>query len=259
MRKSKRKALGQHFLTKPDILDKIVGYADLTKDDVVLEVGAGRGELTKRIAERAGKVIAVEIDRELAEELERKLFAYSNVEILVGDVLKLKPVGFNKVVSNPPYSISRRLMEWLMESGPELMVFTLQREFTAKLIAKPGSLKYLYISFLSNLLYESEIKEIIPRRFFTPPPKVDSAIILMKRKKIAEKPENRVKKVIKALFTRRKQTLRHALRDLLKSEEARRKIFSEISDTCLSRRVFQLAPEELIEIAKAIASRESEA
>ena len=103
MKKGKRRALGQHFLAKSDILDKIVEYGCLTDKDVVLEVGAGRGELTKRIAEKAGKVIAVEIDQELVEELEKKLSSYSNVQILVGDVLKLKPSGFNKVISNPPY------------------------------------------------------------------------------------------------------------------------------------------------------------
>jgi len=257
MKRSKRRILGQHFLTNPEILDRIVEYGQLSESDIVLEVGAGRGELTKRIAEKAGKVIAVELDRELAEELERNLSTYSNVEILIGDVLKLRPTGFNKVVSNPPYSISRKLLEWLMESRPKLMVLTLQREFAAKLVAKPGSSKYLYISFLSNLLYEAEIKEIIPRSFFNPPPKVDSAIVLMNRKESAEKLEDDVKEIIKALFTCRRQTLRHALRDLLKSGKEGESIFSKIPEEALSKRVFQLTPKELIEIAEIVAARKA--
>ena len=254
MKRSKRRILGQHFLTNPEILDRIVEYGQLSECDVVLEVGAGRGELTKRIAEKTGKVIAVELDRELAKELERNLSTYSNVEILIGDVLKLRPTGFNKVVSNPPYSISRKLLEWLMESRPELMVLTLQREFAAKLVAKPGSSKYLYVSFLSNLLYEAEIKEIIPRSFFNPPPKVDSAIILMNRKESPEKLEDDVKEIIKALFTRRRQTLRHALRDLLKSGKEGERVFSKIPEEILSRRIFQLTPKELIEVAEIVAT-----
>ena len=152
-----RRRLGQHFLIDEKILDRMVQYGEITESDVVLDVGAGRGELTVKLAERAGKVIAVELDPVLAEEARRRLRGYDNVELLVGDVLKLKPTGFNKVVSNPPYNISRKLLEWLIEGGAERIVLTLQREFASKLVAEPGSMKYLYISFISNLLYDSSI------------------------------------------------------------------------------------------------------
>jgi len=254
MSRGRRRLLGQHFLVKPDILDKIVEYGRVTREDTVLEVGAGRGELTWRIAERAGRVIAVEIDRGLVRELERRVSSYSNVEILVGDVLELRPTGFNKVISNPPYSISRRLMEWLMESGPELMVMTLQREFAVKLIANPGSPKYVYLSFLSGLLYESKIVEIVPRSYFNPPPRVDSAIVLMRRRPSVNKPGDEVRSIIRAIFTQRKQTLRRALGSVLRDEVIREQVAQKVPESLLSRRVFQLSPSELLEVAELISS-----
>ena len=177
-----RRKLGQHFLIDEKILDRMVQYGEVVENDVVLDVGAGRGELTVKLAEKAGKVIAVELDRELANEARKRLKDYDNVELLVGDILKLKPSGFNKVVSNPPYSISTKLLEWLIDEGVERIVLTLQKEFASKLMAKPGSMKYLYISFLSNLFYDSSIVEFIPRNLFRPMPKVDSVIVLMLRK-----------------------------------------------------------------------------
>ena len=197
-----RRKLGQHFLIEEKMLDRLVQYGEVVENDVVLDVGAGRGELTVKLAEKAGKVIAVELDRELANEARKRLKDYDNVELLVGDILKLKPSGFNKVVSNPPYSISTKLREWLIDEGVERIVLTLQKEFASKLMAKPGSMKYLYISFLSNLFYDSSIVEFIPRNLFRPMPKVDSVIVLMKRKKNVREPDEEVKKFIKFLFTR---------------------------------------------------------
>jgi len=243
-----RRKLGQHFLTNQAILDRMIEYGHLSKSDVVLEVGAGRGELTEKLAEKAGEVIAVELDESLAKEAESRLKRYSNVKLLVGDILKLKPRGFNKVISNPPYSISSKLLEWLIESGPELMVLTLQKEFALKLVAKPSSPRYVYISFLSNLFYEAEIMDILPRRLFKPPPKVDSAIIVMK--KVEEITLNNSLKVfLKYLFTRRRQTLRRVLRDLSKKAE-RPPNLTALPEETLSKRIYQLSPKELLKVAE---------
>ena len=247
----RRRKLGQHFLKDPRIYDRMIKYGKISKNDVVLEVGAGRGELTERLAEKAGEVIAIELDEALAEEAERRLRNHSNVKLLVGDALKLKPSGFNKVVSNPPYSISTKLMEWLIESNPELMVLTLQKEFTSKLVAEPGSPKYLYISFLSNLAYKTRILEIVPRSLFIPPPKIDSTIILMERE-ASIKLDEFEKKILKNLFTRRKQKLNRVLRDMLKKTPHLEGALSRISGETLSRRIFQLSPTELLEVANAL-------
>ena len=245
-----RRRLGQHFLIDEKILDRMVRYGEITRDDVVLDVGAGRGELTARLAERAGKVIAVELDQELAEEARRRLKDYDNVELLVGDILKLKPTGFNKVVSNPPYNISTRLLEWLIGEDAERIVLTLQREFASKLVAKPGSTKYLYISFLSNLLYESSVVEFIPRNLFRPMPKVDSAIVLMRRRKGVRKLDEDVKRFVKFLFTRRRQMLRRILRDLAKKEELAVDFTEVLGDELMSKRVYQLTPSQLLSVSE---------
>jgi len=245
-----RRRLGQHFLIDEKILDRMVRYGEVTRDDVVLDVGAGRGELTARLAERAHKVIAVELDRELAEEARRRLKDYDNVEFLVGDILKLKPTGFNKVVSNPPYNISTRLLEWLIGEDAERMVLTLQREFASKLVAKPGSTKYLYISFLSNLLYEPSIVEFIPRNLFRPMPKVDSAIVLMRRRESVRKLDEDVKRFVKFLFTRRRQMLRRVLRDLAKEEKLAVDLTEVLGDELMSRRVYQLTPSQLLSVSE---------
>ncbi|MCD6260198.1 MAG: ribosomal RNA small subunit methyltransferase A [Thaumarchaeota archaeon] len=245
-----RRRLGQHFLIDEKILDRMVRYGEITRDDVVLDVGAGRGELTARLAEKAGKVIAVELDQELAEEARRRLKDYDNVELLVGDVLKLKPTGFNKVVSNPPYNISTRLLEWLIEEDAERIVLTLQREFASKLVAKPGSTKYLYISFLSNLLYESSVVEFIPRNLFRPMPKVDSAIVLMRRREGVRKLDEDVKRFVKFLFTRRRQMLRRILRDLAKEEELAVDLTEVLGDELMSKRVYQLTPSQLLSVSE---------
>ena len=245
-----RRRLGQHFLIDEKILDRMVQYGEIAENDVVLDVGAGRGELTVKLAERAGKVIAVELDPELAEEARRRLKGYDNVELLVGDILKLKPTGFNKVVSNPPYNISRKLLEWLIDGGAERIVLTLQREFASKLVAEPGSMKYLYISFLSNLLYESSIVEFIPRNMFRPMPKVDSAIVLMKRRRDARELGEDSKEFIKFLFTRRRQVLRRVLRDLTVKRGLAADLSEIFGDELLSRRIYQLTPSQLLSISE---------
>ena len=245
-----RRRLGQHFLIDEKILDRMVRYGEVTRKDVVLDVGAGRGELTARLAERAGKVIAVELDQELAEEARRRLKDYDNVELLVGDILKLKPTGFNKVVSNPPYNISTRLLEWLIGEDVERIVLTLQKEFASKLVAKPGSTKYLYISFLSNLLYESSVVEFIPRNLFRPMPKVDSAIVLMRRREGVRKLDEDVKRFVKFLFTRRRQMLRRVLRDLVKEEKLAVDLTEVLGDELISKRVYQLTPSQLLSVSE---------
>ena len=250
MKRLKRRILGQHFLSDLRILDEMVEYAKLSRSDVVLEVGAGRGELTKRLAEKAGKVIAVEIDPSFASDLQDLAEAYSNVELIMGDVLKVRPVGFNKVVANPPYSISSKLVEWLIESRPELMVLTLQREFASKLVAGPGSPKYLYISVISSLAYDSKILRIIPRILFNPPPKVDSALISMRRRTEVPELRDSWKKFWKMLFTRRRQVVRKVLADMLKRGVIDESGFKVLPEDLLSKRVFQLAPSELLMLAK---------
>lgn len=252
MRRPKRRILGQHFLSNPKILDEMVEHAELSRSDVVLEVGAGKGELTRRLAEKAGKVVAVEIDPSFAQDLQALAETYPNVEPIIGDVLRVKPTRFNKVVANPPYSISSRLLEWLIESRPELMVLTLQREFASKLIARPGSPKYLYLSAISSLAYDSRILKIVPRSFFNPPPKIDSAMILMRCKTEVPELRDSWKRFWKMLFTRRRQVVRKVLAAMLRRGLIDQGGFESLPADLLSKRVFQLAPSELLTLAETL-------
>lgn len=256
MRGSRRRALGQHFLTDPEILDRMVEYAELSRSDVVLEVGAGGGELTKRLAEKAGRVIAVEVDERFADDLRSISEVYPNVEVLLGDILRLKPGGINKVVSNPPYRISSKLIEWLVEQLPELMVLTLQKEFASKLTAPPGSPKYVYISAISSLFYEIRRMEIVPRTLFKPPPKVDSAIVVMRRRSGVPALGSSCKLLWKRLFTRRRQVLRRVLMDLSKDGALPTSLVRELPERLAFKRIFQLSPDELLRICELLGFQE---
>jgi 16S rRNA (adenine1518-N6/adenine1519-N6)-dimethyltransferase len=250
MKGVRRKILGQHFLMDHNVLDRMVDYAGLSRSDVVLEVGAGNGVLTRKLAERAGKVIAVEIDERFAKDLKTVSEEYPNVEVLFGDILRLRPSGFNKVVSNPPYSISSRLIEWLVEQLPELMILMLQREFASKLTAYPGSPKYVYTSVISNTYYEARILEIVPRSLFSPPPRVDSAMVLMRRRDAIPRLGISCKLLWRRLFTRRRQVLRRVLADLSKDGLLPPGLVKKLPEALISKRIFQLSPSELLDLCR---------
>jgi len=249
------KKLGQHFLVDYPLLDRLVDYGQVSKKDIVLEVGTGTGELTWRLAEKAGKVLAIEIDEKLIEETSRKLNKYNNVELINGDILKIKHKirGFNKVVSNPPYQISTRLMHWLITNLPERIVLTLQKDFAHKIISPPGSKKYVYTSFLANLFYRCEIVEDVPRNLFKPMPKVDSAVILMERinNDILLKEEEL--NLVKILFTQKTKKLRNVLKTVSKRLQLSFKdLEKNLSEELLNERIYHLEPFKLYKCAEIV-------
>ncbi|MBA3047922.1 ribosomal RNA small subunit methyltransferase A [Patescibacteria group bacterium] len=181
---------GQNFLINEDVYDKLIEAADLTKDDTVLEVGPGLGFLTAKLAQKAKKVIAVELDDKLAEILRIGLKAkgITNVEVVNENILtspltpllirrgELKGRGY-KIVANLPYNITSIFLRQILsaEVKPSLMVLMLQKEVAERITAKPGKMNLLAVSvqFYAN----SEIMRIVPADNFWPEPKVDSAII----------------------------------------------------------------------------------
>jgi 16S rRNA (adenine1518-N6/adenine1519-N6)-dimethyltransferase len=188
---------GQNFLVKEEVYDKIVAQADLKSDDVVLEVGPGLGFLTAKLAAQAGQVMAVEIDRKLAEVLKIGLMAkeIKNVEVVEGDILKFSIFNFQfsnnfkihpaprcgtkfKIVANLPYNItSIFLRKFLSEAElrPELLVLMLQKEVAERICAKPGKMSLLAVSV--QFYAQPQIVEVVPREYFWPEPEVDSTII----------------------------------------------------------------------------------
>jgi 16S rRNA (adenine1518-N6/adenine1519-N6)-dimethyltransferase len=182
-----RKKLGQHFLISPGALDRIAAEADLTEEDAVLEIGAGLGHLTHRLAAAAGAVVAVEVDRHLMPVLEEEMAGYSNVRLVEGDILRLDPAELMteqpyKVVANLPYSITSAVLRHLLEARvpPTTIVVTIQREVAERIVARDGRMSLLAVSVqfygLPTLLFRLK-----PGAFY-PPPAVESAVLRIDRR-----------------------------------------------------------------------------
>jgi len=202
-------------------LERLVAAADLSAKDAVVEVGAGLGTLTRLLAQQAGRVVAVELDRALVEILHDELADLPNVEILHGDILQLSDLGFPhrgyKVVGNLPYYITsaalRRFLE--KEPRPEIMVVTVQLEVAERIVAAPGEMSLLAISV--QFYGQPSIVARIKAGSFYPPPQVDSAVV---RIDVSEQPtvllgegigDEVFFRVVRAGFGQRRKTLRNAL------------------------------------------------
>ena len=168
-------------------LERMIFYATLNKESVVLEVGAGLGFLTRHLSPLCKRIIAVEIDSRLVEILTHQLRNFRNVELIAGDALKVQIPHFDKLVSVPPYSISSPLMFWLLEKKFDCAVLVFQREFAERLIAPLGSKKYGRLTVIAQHLAYIELLDIVPRKMFYPIPAVDSIILRLKSKKAKAK------------------------------------------------------------------------
>jgi len=219
-----KKRLGQHFLVDPNILNKVIRTAQVGKEDVVLEVGPGLGEMTLALAHWVKRVIAVEIDPKLVEILNKKVKEYPNVEVAKGDILKVDFKHFFKkeghpikVVANLPYQISTPLLFRFIESKEAFSTFTLmlQKEVAERLVAHRGGKEYGPLSIFVQMFLDLSISFLIKPSAFFPPPKVGSAVVHMvwKEKPMIEKEDEEwFKRVVKACFGYRRKTLLNALK-----------------------------------------------
>ena len=219
-----RKGLGQHFLVDRNILNKIIRTAQVEKEDVVLEVGPGLGEMTIALACQAKKVIAIEIDSKLVTILKEKLKDYGNVEVVKSDILKVDFKNFYKregqpikVVANLPYQISTPLLFHFIELKEFFSTLTLmlQKEVAERMVAPPGGKDYGPLSIFVQSFLDISIRFFIKPSAFFPPPKVESAVVHMvwKEKPMIEmKDEEWFKRVVKACFSYRRKTLANALK-----------------------------------------------
>ena len=244
-----KKRLGQNFLIDEDIIYKMIDYASISDEDVILEVGAGFGFITERIAKDAGRVIAVEIDRRLVRALRRRLSAYNNVEILHGDVMRIDIPRFNKVVSTPPYSISSPLHFWLLNREFELAILSFQEEFARRLVAPVGSKDYGRLTITTYYRADVEILDTIPKEAFWPMPKVDSLIVRIQPKRPPFKVENEeiFFDVVRAIFTHRNKKIRNAIKPFLGRFRIPNDEMMRIADSLpfSNRRPRELSPEEI--------------
>lgn len=218
-----RKRFGQNFLVDEGILAKIVAAAELSPDDVVLEVGPGLGTLTAALAERAGRVVAVEIDRDLVAWLGTTVGRRPNVRLVEGDFLalpleELLPTdgGPYKAVANLPYYItSPVILKFLHDPRPwAKLVFMVQREVAARLTAGPGSKAYGSLSVFLQFHAALRLVTRVPRTAFFPTPEVDSAVVELSPRPapLAPGPEREVFfRLVRAAFGQRRKTLANAL------------------------------------------------
>lgn len=219
-----KKSLGQHFLLNPVTLDKIISLADIGPNDRVLEIGPGPGAMTERIAARAGRLVAVEMDRRFAEVLKRKFAGDPKVKIVEGDFLSanletlLAPDrGGWKVVSNLPYNIATEILFHLLEFSTFFKSFHMmvQKEVAERIAAKPGSKTYGILSVMSQLQSENRIVMRLKPGSFAPPPKVDSAVVEFKIAEGCRFPIHKLETfetVVRAAFGQRRKTIANALK-----------------------------------------------
>ena len=219
-----KKGLGQHFLIDRNILNKVIRTAGIEKEDVVLEVGPGLGEMTLALARQAKRVMAIEIDPKLVAILKKKMEALPNVEVVRSDILRL---NFNqflekegqpiKVVANLPYHISTPLLFRFIESKEVFTTFTLtlQKEVAERMVAPPGGKDYGPLSIFIQIFLDLSICFSIKPSAFFPPPKVESAVVHMVWKEkpiVTQQNKEWFKKVVKACFSYRRKTLANALK-----------------------------------------------
>ena len=206
--------LGQNFLADPNLLDAIVRDAELAPGDVVLEVGAGEGVLSERLAAAAVHLHTVEIDRGLEPALER-IAALPNVDLHWGDAMKLDLAALepapSAMVANLPYSVATPLILRTIEELPSLRRWTVmvQREIADRLRAAPGSRTYGSPSAVAQLACEVELVRPVDPAVFKPRPRVDSAILRLRRRGPGADAETR--KLIRAAFAHRRKSLARSL------------------------------------------------
>lgn len=217
------KSLGQNFLTDVNIIRKIIDAGELTKEDLVLEIGPGIGALTVSLAEKAGKVIAIEIDRRLIPALKETTAGYKNITIVHGDILKTDVQsligewnGRIKVISNLPYYVTTPTMMMFLENGfsVERMVLMVQKEVALRIAAKPGSKDYGSLSVGVQVAGVPKLLFHVSRHCFIPKPDVDSSVIriILSDKYLRAIIQKRVFfQCVRAAFSQRRKTLLNSI------------------------------------------------
>lgn len=211
-----KKSLGQHYLRDKSILKRIVDSLKLTGREIVLEIGAGHGELTVFLAQKSKEVWAVEIDLPSIYLLKERLKDFINVNIIHGDILKFQSDRFfDLIVGNIPYYISGLLLGNLSDRwNYKRAVFTLQREVGKRLTAKPGSKDYGVLTLAVWYNHRVNILFDVPKECFYPVPKVDSVVVELERVEDKEVEKEFFMRVVKSAFSSRRKMLKNVLSDL---------------------------------------------
>ena len=246
-----KKRLGQNFLINPDVIGDIIDFANITKEDTVLEIGPGVGFVTEQLVKHAKKVIAVELDEEAIKELEK--LDCDNLEIIHNDILKTDISALTednvKIVANIPYYITSPIIAHLLGEIDDLnnknrnkikdIILMVQEEVARRIVAteKSQSKQYGLLTILSQFWADCEIIRLVGRKSFYPAPKVNSALVSLK---VRQKPLLDLKdysffrRVIKAAFSQRRKTLKNCLVGVGFDKE---KVTKAISDLGLNENI----------------------
>ncbi len=176
-----RPRLGQHFLIRESVLNRIAVAVCPEPRELVVEIGPGRGALTRKLLERAARVVAVEIDPYLADRLRREYAAEPRLEVVEADVLSIDLARWKGAViaGNLPYYITSPILERALEARPPRAVFLIQKEVALRLVARPGSRDYGYLTVRTAFWANARLLFEVRAAAFHPPPKVDSAVVLL--------------------------------------------------------------------------------
>jgi len=267
-----KKQFGQHWLRNEQVLDRIVTAAKITSTDRILEIGPGTGILTRRLVAAANAVVAVEIDRDLCALLVKKMGHIDNFLLLENDFLNLdvesnltafpKFQKTNKVVANIPYNITGPILEKLLgniihpaERPFDSIVLLVQREVGDRLFAKPSTKAFGALTIRVGYLAHCELICPVPARDFSPPPKVDSAVIRLtpRRLDLAAKNPKLLDNLVRLGFGTRRKMLRNNLQSAIDREELSELL--GLLDISIDTRAEDLSIEQWIQLSNLVADR----
>lgn len=255
------KKFGQHFLNDQRVLESIAEATGATASDTVIEIGPGRGALTDLLVDRAGKVIAVELDRALAKMLRDKYAARSNIEVIEADVLKT-PLGDLAgsgyiLAGNVPYYITTPIIfHSLIPPLPKRAVFLVQAEVAERMTSPEGSREYGALSVNLQTIANVEILMRVPAGAFHPPPKVDSAVVRITPGGI---PENvdlvKFRSFVQGLFGQRRKQLQKSLRSVVDLEPSQTVALLERVGIQPTSRPEEVSPPKFVELFRNVGLR----
>jgi 16S rRNA (adenine1518-N6/adenine1519-N6)-dimethyltransferase len=251
-----KRSLGQNFLVDGDILKREVAYAELRKTDTVLEIGAGIGNLTERLLQQAGKVVAIEKDRQFVRRLRDLQKQYVNLEVIWGDALEMALPPFDKLVANLPFKPALPLIFKIVDCQFERAVLICQKRLAGRICASVGENGYCRLSVAIGRQAEAELLEVVRPTAFSPPPEVESGIVKIRkiRPKFQVPSEEFFRQLLEGLFAQREGSVEQAARAIRDKRFKPRVVdraLGGLGGKIRNKPVFMVTPVEFGKIARA--------
>lgn len=209
------KHLGQHFLIDESIADSIIALADIQPDDIILEIGPGEGSLTYRLAQKAKRVYAIEIDNRLKHPLEEMAKKADNIELIWGNALQVPFPQFDKLVSSLPYQILEPLLNKLIQDSFKFAVLVTGSRFGFTILQHPQDIGFKKLGVLVNSFFYPEIKSVVPSNAFSPKPRMSSTVMVLRPKKIMDLMNDQTLFLFRLLLEQRDKKIKNGLREAI--------------------------------------------